>query len=135
MARLLLIDDDDEFRTLLRLTLVHHGHRVCEARNGEEGLAQYALAAPDLVITDIVMPEMEGLDLVMELRKRQPTVKIIAISGGGQIGPDDYLHCASLLGAAVVLSKPFPALTLLAAIDGLLQNDTIAADVPSQVPG
>ncbi len=134
MARLLLIDDDDEFRTLLRLTLVHHGHQVFEARNGQEGLAQYALTAPDLVITDIVMPEMEGLDLVMELRKRQPTVKIIAISGGGRIGPDDYLHCASLLGAAEVLTKPFPAMMLLAAIERLLQNDAVAACVPSPMP-
>jgi CheY-like chemotaxis protein len=83
MARILLIDDDDSFRTPLRLMLTHSGHFVIEARNGKEGLAMFTHADADLVITDIVMPEKEGLEVLMGLRKKEPPVKIIAISGGG----------------------------------------------------
>ena len=101
MARILLIDDDDSVRTMLRLTLAHFGHTVIEARNGKEGLERVQQANADLLITDIVMPEKEGLKVLMELRKRKPPVKIIAISGG------DYLHMAKLMGAAKVLAKPF----------------------------
>ena len=102
MARILLIDDDDTVRTMLRLTLVHFGHTVIEARDGKEGLELFQDANVDLLITDIVMPEKEGLEVLMELRKKHPPVKIIAISGG------DYLHMAKLMGAAKVLAKPFP---------------------------
>ena len=93
MARILLIDDDDSVRTMLRLTLVHFGHTVIEARDGKEGLELFQNTDVDLLITDIVMPEKEGLEVLMELRKRKhPPVKIIAISGG------DYLHMAKLMG-------------------------------------
>ncbi len=85
MARILLIDDDDSVRTMLRLTLAHFGHTVIEARNGKEGLELFQHANADLVITDIVMPEKEGLEVLMELRKKHPPVKIIAISGGATI--------------------------------------------------
>ncbi|MEO5957891.1 MAG: response regulator [Opitutaceae bacterium] len=85
MARILLIDDDDDVRTVLRLTLIHFGHTVIEARNGREGLELFAEARPELVITDIVMPEKEGLEVIIELRAHRPPVKIIAISGGGRV--------------------------------------------------
>jgi DNA-binding response OmpR family regulator len=121
MARILLIDDDDSVRTMLHLTLAHFGHTVIEARNGKEGLELFEHANADLLITDIVMPEKEGLEVLMELRKRHPPVKIIAISGG------DYLHMAKLMGAAKVLAKPFSTDVLIAAIDELLPGDVYGA--------
>src|SRR5690349_15882016 len=120
MARILLIDDDDLLRTALRLTLAHFGHTVIEARDGKEGMRLFPTAAADLVITDIVMPEKEGLEVLMELRKQRPPVKIIAISGGGRVSPDDYLNTARQMGAARVLAKPFTNEELLATVDALL---------------
>jgi len=124
MARILLIDDDDAVRTMLRLTLAHFGHTVIEARDGKEGLELFQHANVDLLITDIVMPEKEGLEVLMELRKRQPPVKIIAISGG------DYLHMAKLMGAAKVLAKPFSTDVLIAAVNELLPAGGAAAQPP-----
>ncbi len=120
MARILLIDDDDSLRTMLRLTLSHFGHTVIEARNGKEGLDLFPNAGADLVITDIVMPEKEGIEVLMVLLKVKPTVKIIAMSGGGRGSAADYLRIASQLGAAKVLTKPFLNETLMAAINELL---------------
>jgi YesN/AraC family two-component response regulator len=117
MARILLIEDDDSVRTMLRLTLVHFGHTVIEARNGKQGLALFQHANADLVITDIVMPEKDGLEVVMELREKHPSVKIIAISG---VDSGDYLDSARLMGAAKVLLKPFTNDVLMAAINDLL---------------
>jgi DNA-binding response OmpR family regulator len=123
MARILLIEDDNEVRTMLRLTLIYFGHTVIEARNGKEGLELFKTANADLVITDIVMPEKEGLEVLIELRGKQvPPVKIIAISGGGRRKVADYLRLAKLMGAARVLAKPFSNEALLAAIDELLPN-------------
>ena len=124
MARILLIDDDDSVRTMLRLTLAHFGHTVIEARNGKEGLELFQDANADLLITDIVMPEKEGLEVLMELRKQHPPVKIIAISGG------DYLHMAKLMGAAKVLAKPFSTNLLIEAIDELLPAEGTRAQPP-----
>ena len=123
MARILLIDDDDAVRKMLRLTLTHFGHTVIEARNGKEGLELFKPAKVDLVITDIVMPEKEGLEVLMELRTKQlPMVKVIAISGGGRMSARDNLHMARLLGAGKVLTKPFSNEVLIAAINELLPD-------------
>lgn len=123
MARILLIDDDNSVRDMLRQTLTHFGHLVIEARNGKEGLAFLQSADADLLITDIVMPEMEGFELLMELRKRKLPMKIIAISGGGRGNAADYLRTAKFMGAAKVLAKPFTNEALLAAINELLSGD------------
>jgi DNA-binding response OmpR family regulator len=120
MARILLIDDDDSVRDMLRQTLIHFGHTVIEARNGKEGLEVFPHANADLLITDIVMPEKEGLEVLMELRKMHTSVKIIAISGGGRGGAMDYLRTAKLMGAGKVLAKPFSNEALIAAINELL---------------
>jgi CheY-like chemotaxis protein len=121
MARILLIEDDNEVRTMLCLTLTHFGHTVIEARNGKEGLELFKHARADLVITDIVMPEKEGLEVLVELRGKQvPPVKIIAISGGGRQIAADYLRMAKLMGASRVLAKPFFNEVLMAMIDELL---------------
>jgi len=125
MARILLIDDDNTLRTMLRLTLTHFGHTVIEARNGREGLELFSQAETDLVITDIVMPEKEGLEVLMALRHRDPPVKIIAISGGGRVSATDYLRIARQMGAAKVLAKPFSNRALIAAIDELLPGSEV----------
>jgi CheY-like chemotaxis protein len=123
MARILLIDDDDDLRTMLSLTLAHFGHTVVEARNGKEGLALLPSAQADLVITDIVMPEKEGIETITELRKNCPKLKIIAMSGGGRGNAGDYLHTAKFMGATKVLAKPFTNDLLQAAISELLPDE------------
>ena len=128
MARILLIDDDAAVRHMLRLTLTHFGHTVIEARDGKEGLELFERSNADLVLTDIVMPEKEGLEVLMELRKKHPAVKVIAMSGGDRKGVAGYLQMATLLGAARVLNKPFSNKVLMAAIFELLaEPETPAA--------
>lgn len=105
---------------MLRLALMHHGHSVVEARNGREGVGLFAGADADIVITDIVMPEMEGIELISEMRRREPRVKIIAISGGGRNSPADYLQLAKMLGASRVLAKPFSNDALITAVSEVL---------------
>ena len=105
---------------MLRLTLGEFGHTVIEARDGIEGLASFPTDGVDLVITDIVMPGKEGIEVITELRRRHPQLKILAISGGGRVGSKDYLSIATFLGAAKVLEKPFSNAELRAAISELL---------------
>jgi CheY-like chemotaxis protein len=107
MSRILLIDDDDALRKMLRLTLVELGHSVIEARNGREGLEAHARHPIDVVLTDIIMPEKEGLETIMELRRGQTPARIVAMSGGGRIDAQDCLALARRLGAQSVLEKPF----------------------------
>ena len=121
MARILLIEDDNDLRTMLRTVLADAGHTVIEARDGQEGLNLFRQAGADLVVTDIVMPEKEGLAVLLELRKAQPPVKVIAMSGEGNAS--DYLDMARLMGAAKVLPKPFRPSALLSAIYELLPGD------------
>lgn len=130
MARILLIDDNEDLRVVLRLALVHLGHIVIEARNGKEGLELFPQAGADLVITDLVMPDGDGIEVLQELRKKEAPVKIIAITGGGRTRSDDSLKLARELGAAKVLAKPFSYAALTLAINELLP----AAQTTSQ-PG
>jgi len=120
VARILLIDDDDSFRTMLRLTLKYFGHTVIEACNGKEGLKLFPTAKADLVITDIVMPETEGYEVLRELRMMQPTVKVLVVSGGVRGNSATSLHIAECLGASKAIGKPFANEVLMAAIDELL---------------
>lgn len=132
MARILLIDDDEPLRTLLRLLLTHCGHAVIEARNGKEGLELFQQTTVDLLITDLRMPEKEGLEVVLALRERHPSVKIIAIAGGGRAGARDNLHIAKVMGAAKVLAKPFSNEALMTAVNELLPGS--AATMHSRPP-
>jgi CheY-like chemotaxis protein len=120
MPRILLVDDDDSFRKMLRITLVKMGYDVREARNGKEALGFFEQEQPDVVMTDLVMPEKEGLETIMELRRKQHGVKIIAMSGGGRVSAKDYLRIAKAMGADRVLAKPFSNDELRLALDGLL---------------
>ena len=119
MARILLIDDYDLVRGLLRETLELAGHTVIEARNGADGLNLFREAGADLVITDIVMPDTDGIDVVRALREQVPPVNIIAISGAGD-SAEDYLDLAHRMGAVKVLLKPFTVGALIAAVNELL---------------
>lgn len=127
MARILIIDDDDSVRTVLVLTLRHFGHTAIEARNGTEGLELFQQGGVDLLITDIVMPEKDGLEVLMNLKRTQPSLKIIAISGGGRNSADDYLQIARLMGATKVLAKPFTSEVLMATVNELLGAGGAAA--------
>ncbi len=107
---------------MLARMLAHFGYVVVEARNGKEGLAMFHSSNADLVITDIVMPEKEGFEVLMELKKVQPPVKIIAMSGGGRHSPTQILQIARHLGASTILAKPFSNGELVAAIRTLLTD-------------
>jgi CheY-like chemotaxis protein len=120
MAQILLIDDDAEVRSVIRQTLIHSGHTVVEACDGVEGLGLFPKANADLVITDMVMPGRDGAEVLTELQKMHPPVKVIAITGGSRHGFGDDHEVAARLGAAKVLAKPFSCATLLSAIDELL---------------
>ncbi len=123
MARILLIEDYDLVRGLLRETLEFAGHTVIEARTGAEGLDLFRKGGADLVITDIVMPDKDGIDVVRALREQVPPVNIIAISGAPGDSAEDYLDLAYRMGAVKVLLKPFTIAALIAAIDELLPGD------------
>jgi len=107
MPRILLVDDDEPFRKMLRLSLVRLGHEVVEARDGREAVRAVREAPPDVMITDLVMPEKEGLETIDEVRRQYPGLKIIAISGGGRVNASDYLKIARAMGADQTLAKPF----------------------------
>jgi YesN/AraC family two-component response regulator len=134
MARILLIDDDDSARSVLRLMLNQSGHLVIEARNGVEGMNLFMQANTDLVITDIIMPEKEGLELMKEMRRMVPSSKIIVISGGGRVNPKDYLRMAKHLGASRVLAKPISRDALIGAVNELLLPTAKAPVQPGPAP-
>lgn len=118
--RILVIDDDDQMRVLLRQVMEWAGYEVEEAENGREGMQKQRRQPTDLVITDLIMPEQEGLETIGLLRKEFPRTKIIAISGGGRIGPEAYLPAAQELGADRVFSKPFDVRELAGAVKELI---------------
>ncbi len=120
MAKILIADDDVEVREMICRMLSREGHEMISAGDGHEADAAFKREAPDLVITDIIMPEKEGLEMVWELKRDHPGCKIIAISGGGRADPADYLNTALALGADRILAKPFERRELLAIVDELL---------------
>jgi len=117
MAKILVIDDEDRLRRMMRRILAAAGHDVIEAGNGAEGLKQFAAVNPDIVITDILMPEKEGIETIKDLRRANGAVWIIAISGGGSSQNMMFLDFAKALGADTALAKPFRAEELIAAVD------------------
>jgi len=114
MATILIIDDEEIIRALLRSALEAAGYEVTEAANGREGLELFRHRSIDLVITDIVMPELNGLDMLLELTREFLQAKVIAISGAG--GEKNVLDVARLLGARQTFEKPFSLPHLLAAV-------------------
>ena len=119
MALVLVIDDDAQMRATIRRMLASSGHSVIEAGNGREGLAVFQSRAPDIVVTDIIMPDKEGIELIIELRRTNRRTRILAISGGGASGTVDFLSVAKKLGADLVMKKPLRAAELQEAVNGL----------------
>jgi DNA-binding response OmpR family regulator len=120
MKKILVIDDDDLFGSMLKRMLDKAGYQVELAVDGIQGIKMFSVFEPDLVITDIIMPEKEGIEVIMELRKLSPDVKIIAVSGGGRRMPGlSILPIAKRLGAIHTFSKPVDRPELLAAIEEL----------------
>ena len=115
MARVLVIDDDEEHRTLAKAMLVGAGHEVEEALDGADGLRAFGKRPPDLVLTDINMPGLDGHEVIAALRVQQAKVPIIAVSGGSAIAKDELLLKASALGAVEVIMKPFEFRQLIGA--------------------
>ncbi len=120
MADILLIDDEELFRDVLASALERQGHTVRQAGDGVAGLKMYRAQPADLVITDIVMPEKEGLDTIRDLRRDFPKARIIAMSGGLAQDAKLYLHMAERFGALAVLAKPFELSELKAVVDRAL---------------
>ena len=115
--QLRLVDDDPDFRDALDKQLRYAGYRVALAADGGEALVWLHKNHADVLILDIVMPHKEGLETMLALRRSHPQLPVIAISGGGRIEARDYLKIAASLGAAGVLSKPFPLADLQALIE------------------
>ena len=121
MPRILLVEDDLQVRSMLSETLRQEGYEVTEAADGNEALALFGQGPTDMVITDILMPNKEGLSLITDLRKTDPEVLIIAFSGGAQrLTPGCNLELARMFGAARTFQKPLDIDALLAAITEML---------------
>jgi YesN/AraC family two-component response regulator len=121
MARILIVDDEEMFRQMLRQMLEMAGYEVLEAANGEAGIALFREQHADLVITDIFMPQKEGIETIREMKREFPEVKIIAVTGGGYRRRGfEYLQFADMVGADCSLSKPFERQELLDAVEKVL---------------
>ncbi len=126
MATILVIDDEVSMRTSIQKMLEREGYNVLTAVDGNEGMKLFNNNQVALVITDIVMPEKEGIGTIMEMKASSQDVKIIAISGGGLQGPEDYLEIAKSFGAKYVLKKPFKRDDLMNAVNWLLEEGDIS---------
>jgi DNA-binding NtrC family response regulator len=120
MARILVVDDEDSIRMLLSQSLEKQQHEIFDAADGDRALEILSEQEIDVVITDIVMPNREGLETIQDIRANWPDVKIIAISGGGRVGKTNYLELAEKIGATVVLKKPFSLDQLQGAVSTIL---------------
>jgi CheY-like chemotaxis protein len=120
MALILIIDDEPQIRSMLKLMLERDGYEVAEAPDGVEGIRIYRQNPADLIITDLIMPNKDGIGVIIDLKKEFPNVKIIAMSGGGLNKPEGYLKGAKKLGAACTLTKPIDRGEMLKAIKDVL---------------
>lgn len=120
MPRILVVDDDPQVRSLLGKILEREGYDVTTAADGQEAVTAYESDPYDLVITDLVMPEKEGIETFNELRSFDPDVKVVAISGGGRIGAQDYLAWARACGVSHTFAKPIDREKLLNVVEELV---------------
>ncbi len=120
MARILVIDDEDVVRRLLRAALERAGHEVIEASDGRQALRLQRTTPVQLVITDILMPEKDGIEVIMELRREAPGLKVIAMSGGGRFKQTETLDIAEPLGAIATVRKPFDLAAMLETVQKAL---------------
>lgn len=123
MPHILIIDDDDTIREILMIALVKAGYVVNQAENGQIGINRFCEDLPDLIITDIFMPEKDGIETIIDIRKDFPFIKIIAMSGGGQMQYGrEYLNYAMKFGANSILQKPFKLKEMLNAVELALRQ-------------
>ncbi len=121
MPLILIIDDDPMIRKML-MTAFSKDYNVLDAENGLKALSIFRSEDVDVVITDIIMPDMEGIETIRELRKLNPDIKIIAFSGGGSLSPEGYLKIASSMGAQYTFQKPISIRELSKAVKDLLES-------------
>ena len=121
MHRILVIDDDHHILLMIKKMLERAGFEVDLAANGDEGLELFEKLSVDLVITDIIMPEKEGLETIREMKRLRSDLKIIAMSGGGKVSSDNYLNTAKIFGATKILTKPFTQKQMVSAVEELLE--------------
>lgn len=122
MNTILVIDDDSTIQMLFKQFLTQQGYRVLQAENGKLGMQILHDEQPDLIITDILMPEMDGLEILMAIRKTNNTVPIIAISGGMRLVHIDFLRQAKLFGARYAFEKPVSLEVLNKAVQQALEE-------------
>ena len=120
MSSILVVDDDTAVLEVVSEMLRLEGHDVTLAENGADAIREFDSRAYDLVITDLIMPEKEGLETIADIRRAVDGIPIIAISGGGRAGPSDYLETARFIGANATLAKPFRRQDLLETVAALL---------------
>ena len=145
MPGVLIVEDDKELREMLKMSLLRRNFTVFEAENGKAAITHFKPLITDLVVTDLIMPEEDGLKVVIKLRELKPSIKIIAILqfrimeldlnrksltinnenilGGGKVGPGSYLNLAKALGADAIYSKPFSINDLITKIEQLLEYE------------
>ena len=122
MANIMIIDDQPAVLRALRRTLERAGHEVTQASDGKTALRHFTGNPTDLVISDIYMPEMDGIEFLLRVREIFPEARIVAMSGGGHLPKDRVLRAASILGAVAVLEKPFSQAEVLEAVHAALER-------------
>ncbi len=121
MPQVLVIDDNDQLRDVIKETLSRAGYETLVASDGKEGVDLYRKEKPDLIITDIIMPEKGGPEVIFELQKEFPDIKIIAMSGGGRISGQEYLDSIAMFSdLKYTFEKPFAMNDLLKAVKDLV---------------
>lgn len=130
MTHILVIEDDPLIQIVYQQWLERAGYQVSLASEGGEALKRFKQLSPDLVITDLIMPGMEGIETIIELRKLQPSLKIVAVSGGGLMAPNGYLLLAGSVGANRTLIKPVERHVLLDAVKELIDPSGSAPTLP-----
>lgn len=119
VCSILVVDDEPGLREIIGMVLRGAGHRVTEAGDGVAASKALSRESFDLIVTDVIMPDRDGMQVITEVRRRYPGIKIMAMSGGGHVSREQYLKIAKGLGAHAVLEKPFANTELLAAVEKL----------------
>ncbi len=122
MARILVVDDEEDFRRIVSRMLTAAGHQVEEAADGRQAIEAYRARPVDLVLADLYMPDIDGVEAIIRLRHEFPDVRIIAVSGGGHLGEEDVLKIAAGIGAQATMAKPLVKKTLLKAVEEVLKT-------------
>ena len=128
MQKILIIDDEPHILLMLKKMLERVGYEIEIATSGVEGIKLFKESGSDLVITDIIMPEKEGLETIREMRRIKSDLKIIAMSGGGKVSADNYLQIARIFGAAKSIAKPFTQKEMVSAVQSLLEGKDVGVN-------